>query len=203
MNILSKLAEIPKFFGLSEEYDDGELKDYEEKPKDNLEKEEATASSSFFRQPIRPVEEKRVSNSSRQYQTERTNKQNEYTQNNYSNRENKVVSLENSKYASKQLRKQEMIKQSFNKIAVLEPRTYTEAKNIAKSIFRSEVVIVNFHLMEESQARRIVDFLTGAVYALDGDIQRIGDEMFLCTPPNTEIDSTIAKSILGTQFTEY
>lgn len=89
------------------------------------------------------------------------------------------------------------------KVTVLEPRTYTEAKKIAQCIFKNEIVIVNFHLIEESQARRIVDFLTGAVFGLDGDIQRIGDEMFLCTPPNMEIDSTVAKSLLGTQFAEY
>jgi len=89
------------------------------------------------------------------------------------------------------------------KVLILEPRTYTEAKTIAKAIFRSEVVIINFRVMEEAQARRIVDFLTGVVYALDGDIQRLGDELFICTPPNMEIDSDVAKSLLKTQFTEF
>lgn len=89
------------------------------------------------------------------------------------------------------------------KIAILEPRTYTESKEIAKCIFRNEIVIVNFHLVDEAQARRIVDFLTGTVYALDGDIQRLGGELFICTPPNTEIDSATAKSLLQTQFNSY
>ncbi|QIL47024.1 cell division protein SepF [Vagococcus coleopterorum] len=87
-----------------------------------------------------------------------------------------------------------------NKISILEPRTYTESKEIAKCIFRNEIVIVNFHLVDENQARRIVDFLTGTVYALDGDIQRLGGELFICTPPNTEVDSATAKSLLQTQF---
>ena len=39
-------------------------------------------------------------------------------------------------------------------------------------------MLVNFTLVEEDQARRIVDFLTGTVYALDGDIQRVGNEIF-------------------------
>lgn len=89
------------------------------------------------------------------------------------------------------------------KISILEPRTYTESKEIAKCIFRNEIVIVNFHLVDENQARRIVDFLTGTVYALDGDIQRLGGELFICTPPNTEIDSATAKSLLQTQFNGY
>ena len=95
------------------------------------------------------------------------------------------------------------VEKTVKKVSILEPRTYTESKNIAKCIFRNEIVIVNFHLVEESQARRIVDFLTGAVYALDGDIQRLGAEIFICTPPNTEIDSAVAKSLLSTQFNDF
>lgn len=206
MTILSKLAEIPKFFGLSDEFDDEEMMEPVENTKDNLE-EGTAASSSFFRQSRKAADTQPTANtntSTYHAQNTRVNQpyrqQNEYTPR--TPRENKVVSMENTKYAPRQ-KKQEMTKQSVKKIAVLEPRTYNESKNIAQCIFRSEVVIVNFHLIEEMQARRIVDFLTGVVYALDGDIQRIGDEMFLCTPPSTEIDSNVAKSILGTHFAEY
>ncbi|BDP83659.1 hypothetical protein EfmAA610_08690 [Enterococcus faecium] len=52
---------------------------------------------------------------------------------------------------------------------------------IAKRIIAGEATLVNFHLVEEKQARRIVDFLTGTVYALDGDIKRVGDEIKICT----------------------
>lgn len=61
----------------------------------------------------------------------------------------------------------------------MEPRAYSEAMAIAKRIIAGEATLVNFHLVEEKQARRIVDFLTGTVYALDGDIKRVGDEIFL------------------------
>lgn len=60
----------------------------------------------------------------------------------------------------------------------MEPRAYSEAMAIAKRIIAGEATLVNFHLVEEKQARRIVDFLTGTVYALDGDIKRVGDEIF-------------------------
>ena len=81
-----------------------------------------------------------------------------------------------------------------NKITVMEPRAYSEAMMIAKKIVAGEATLVNFHLVEEKQARRIVDFLTGTVYALDGDIKRVGDEMFLCTPTGMEIDSSTAQT---------
>lgn len=75
------------------------------------------------------------------------------------------------------------------KITICEPRAYAEVQSIASKIFRGEAVLINFHLIDEKQAGRIVDFLTGTVYAIDGDIQRAGDEIFLCTPKNMEIDS--------------
>ena len=74
--------------------------------------------------------------------------------------------------------------------------------SIAKHLFAEEAVLVNFTLVEEDQARRIVDFLTGTVYALDGDIQRVGNEIFLCTP-NMEIDSATAQSLANKQFFDF
>lgn len=82
-------------------------------------------------------------------------------------------------------------------ITIVEPKVYSEALGIAKKIVANEAVIVNFTLIEEAQARRIVDFLTGTVYALGGDIQRIGSEIFLCTPINITIDGATAKSLLA------
>ena len=46
--------------------------------------------------------------------------------------------------------------------------------------------------MEDSSARRIVDFITGTVYALNGEIQRIGDKIFLATPPEFVTDGKIS-----------
>ena len=80
------------------------------------------------------------------------------------------------------------------KITVMEPRAYSEAMTIAKRIIAGEATLVNFRLVEEKQARRIVDFLTGTVYALDGDIKRVGDEIFVCTRNGLEIDSSTAQS---------
>jgi len=79
--------------------------------------------------------------------------------------------------------------------AVSKPRAQQTTRPVAReSVAASEATLVNFHLVEEKQARRIVDFLTGTVYALDGDIKRVGDEIFLCTPTGMEIDSSTAQS---------
>jgi cell division inhibitor SepF len=46
------------------------------------------------------------------------------------------------------------------------------------------------------RARRVVDFLTGAVFMIDGDIKRVGNEMFLCTPTNVEITNSTLSSMV-------
>ncbi|MGC6767201.1 cell division protein SepF [Enterococcus sp. LJL128] len=113
----------------------------------------------------------------------------------------KVVSMHNSNTSAAQ---QEFGQSGRSvKISIIEPRVYSEAMNIAKHIIVDEAVLINFHLIEESQARRIVDFLTGTVYALDGDIQRVGDEIFLCTPSNMEIDSATAQSLAKKQMFDF
>jgi Uncharacterized protein conserved in bacteria len=111
-------------------------------------------------------------------------------------KEEKVVSIR-SNHMKKEVKAPTV--SNNNKIRIIEPRVYSEAMNIAKYILANEAVLVNFHLVEEPQARRIVDFLTGTVYAMDGDIQRVGDEIFLCTPTSVEIDGA-ARSLVDEQM---
>ncbi|BAL62379.1 cell division protein SepF [Melissococcus plutonius] len=118
--------------------------------------------------------------------------------------EKKVVSMHATpgSLGNKHLRESSMTKSS-NKISIIEPRIYSEAMNIAKHVLAQEAVLVNFNLIEEYQARRIVDFLTGIVYAVDGDIQRVGNEIFLCTPSTVEIDSATAQSLANKQLFDF
>lgn len=99
--------------------------------------------------------------------------------------ENNVVSMKTNANQPRQTPKSQS-----GKIMVIEPRAYSEAMTIAKHVIGGKSVLVNFRLIEEHQARRIVDFLTGTVYAEDGDIKRVADEIFLCTPKEVEIDGT-------------
>jgi Uncharacterized protein conserved in bacteria len=78
-----------------------------------------------------------------------------------------------------------------SKIAIYQPRVYADAKIVAKQLLNNKAVIVNFNNISDEQAKRIVDFLTGAIFALNGEIKRVGDKIFLCTPPKFEIDGSI------------
>ena len=65
-----------------------------------------------------------------------------------------------------------------SKIVLYEPRVYSDAKEVAQNLLNNKAVIINFARMDDEQARRIVDFITGTVYALNGEIQRVGDKIF-------------------------
>lgn len=82
-----------------------------------------------------------------------------------------------------------------SKIVLYEPRVFSDAKEVAQNLLNNKAVIINFSRMEDSSARRIVDFITGTVYALNGEIQRIGDKIFLATPPKFVTDGKISELV--------
>ncbi|WP_252898895.1 cell division protein SepF [Secundilactobacillus odoratitofui] len=84
---------------------------------------------------------------------------------------------------------------SVNKIALFEPRLYADVQEIASQLLNQQAVIVNFARIDDATGRRIVDFLTGTVFAIDGDIERVGDAIFLCTPKNFEVSGDLSASL--------
>lgn len=87
------------------------------------------------------------------------------------------------------------IASSKSQIVLYEPRVYSDAKDVAQNLLQNKAVVINFSRMEDSSARRIVDFITGTVYALNGEIQRIGDKIFLATPPKFVTDGKISELV--------
>lgn len=86
------------------------------------------------------------------------------------------------------------VKQNIRMI-LLEPRTYEETQEIADHLRNRRPVIVNLQRLHFEQAKRVVDFLSGTVYAIGGDIQKIGPNIFLCTSENIEIQGSISELI--------
>lgn len=84
--------------------------------------------------------------------------------------------------------------QQQGKIIVVEPRVYSEVKDIADLLLSNQAVVLNFNRIEKGEAKKIVDFLMGTIYAIEGDMQRVGNEIFLCTPKNIEIDGVLDQS---------
>src|SRR5699024_1716212 len=74
-----------------------------------------------------------------------------------------------------------------------EPNTYNEVQEIADNLLNKRAVVINMQRVDHSQAKRIVDFLSGTVYAVKGDIQKLGAGTFLCTPDNIDVSGTISE----------
>ncbi|BBW96780.1 MULTISPECIES: cell division protein SepF [Geobacillus] len=82
--------------------------------------------------------------------------------------------------------------QKSAKVVLVEPRVYAEAQEIADHLKSRRAVIVNLQRIQHEQAKRIVDFLSGTVYAIGGDIQQVGAKIFLCTPENVDVSGSIS-----------
>ncbi|MBM7654053.1 cell division protein SepF [Neobacillus cucumis] len=80
-----------------------------------------------------------------------------------------------------------------SKVILVEPLSYSESTDIADHIKNRRAVVVNLQSVNHDQGRQIVDFLSGAVYAIGGDIQKIGSSIFLCTPDNVEVTGNITE----------
>lgn len=81
---------------------------------------------------------------------------------------------------------------SENKMILLEPRAYSESQQIADYLKNRSAVVVNLKRVTPDQAKRIVDFLSGTLYAIGGDLQKLGGGIFLCTPNNINVEGKIS-----------
>ena len=79
-----------------------------------------------------------------------------------------------------------------NKMILFEPRAYSESQQIADYLKTSNAVIVNLKRVTPDQAKRIVDFLSGTLYAIEGGLQKLGGGIFLCTPSSVPVEGKIS-----------
>ena len=90
------------------------------------------------------------------------------------------------------IKAEEAIEEGGAKMILLEPRAFSEAQQIADHLKRRNTVVVNLKRVTSEQAKRIVDFLSGTIYAIEGDLQKIGGGIFLCTPNNINVQGKIS-----------
>lgn len=73
-------------------------------------------------------------------------------------------------------------------VVVAEPTSFDEVEALADELKRRHPVLITLERTQGDVARRIIDFLSGATYALDGRLQKVGDWIFLFAPSNVTID---------------
>lgn len=76
-------------------------------------------------------------------------------------------------------------------IVLFEPRNFDEAEEIGHHIKSKRACCVNLHRMPSEYRQRIIDFLSGVVYGVDGSIKRIGENVILCSPKNLQVGGEI------------
>jgi cell division inhibitor SepF len=81
------------------------------------------------------------------------------------------------------------------RLVLFEPRSYDDSQEIADNLKSHRPVVVNLQLVRRDQAMRIVDFLSGTVYALGGSMQKLGPCIFICAPANVDVQGTITEML--------
>jgi len=75
----------------------------------------------------------------------------------------------------------------MSRITTLHPRTYNEARTIGEHFREGIPVIMNLSEMDDNDAKRLVDFAAGLVFAVHGTIERVTSKVFLLSPPNVTV----------------
>ena len=83
--------------------------------------------------------------------------------------------------------------QDSGKMILLEPRAFSEAQQIADYLKAKNQVVVNFKRVTSDVSKRIMDFLNGIIYAIEGKMEKLGPGIVLCAPKGFEIEGNISE----------
>jgi cell division inhibitor SepF len=75
----------------------------------------------------------------------------------------------------------------LSRITTIHPRTYNEARTVGENFREGTPVIMNLSEMDDNDAKRLVDFAAGLVFATRGSIERVTNKVFLLSPPNVTV----------------
>ncbi len=99
-----------------------------------------------------------------------------------------------SKYSRSSIRENNVVHMgavggSPMKLMVIEPTSFEESQRLVDSLKENKPVIINLEQLDAEVARKIFDFLSGATYALEGNVQKIANNIFIFAPENVDISS--------------
>lgn len=84
---------------------------------------------------------------------------------------------------------------SSGKMILLEPRAFSESQQIADYLKKRNTVVVNLKRVTPEQGKRVIDFVSGTLYAIGGGMQKLGDGIFLCTPKNINVQGKMTDEV--------
>lgn len=87
-----------------------------------------------------------------------------------------------------------------SKVVVIQFQNFDDAKDAADHLKNKKPVVANLEKLDNDTTRRVVDFLSGAVYGVAGRIQNVSNRIFLITPSNVEVTGNYQDNIKGFPF---
>lgn len=82
---------------------------------------------------------------------------------------------------------------SKNKVIIFKPSSFEETVKICDEVKNRKAAIVNMEQLDKESAKRILDFLSGSIYALNGTVKKIGAGIFIFAPDNVDISDISAE----------
>ena len=85
-------------------------------------------------------------------------------------------------------------------VVVIEPQSFDDAQQVANCLREKRPVVINFENTIEEDAKRITDFISGTIYALNGEIKKVSNNVFFCAPSNVNISYSEDKKSVSTEM---
>lgn len=86
------------------------------------------------------------------------------------------------------------------KVVVIEPKSFDDAQQVANCLREKRPVVINFENTIEEDAKRITDFISGTIYALNGEIKKVSNNVFFCAPSNVNISYSEDRKSVSTEM---
>lgn len=86
------------------------------------------------------------------------------------------------------------------KVVVYQPLSFDDTQNIIDNLKNRKPIVVNLDALEADLAQRVLDFMSGAVYSLDGTIQKVSRGIFILAPSNVDIVGNLPEELKGKSF---
>ncbi len=81
------------------------------------------------------------------------------------------------------------------KVVIMQPETFDDAQDICDHLKNKKPVVVNLEDMDKDNAQRVIDFLSGSIYALDGHIQKVSNGIFIIAPNNVDLMGDVKEEL--------
>ena len=85
-------------------------------------------------------------------------------------------------------------------VCVIKPSSFEDAREIAETLLADRTVILNMEGLDLGLAQRIIDFISGSCYAIDGNLQKVSNYIFIVTPSNVDISGDLQEIMSAFDF---